>query len=597
MESNVDLRTKLDALRLSAQIFEALGSPRALTCALLLKYGEHKQLAELAIRPRDYTDAKSFFIDYQCTKLLSKSLELDTGIDTERVALLGVLAAEVKCKETNSRLRDSTGLTPGVSHILHVAAGKIAHVLGEVPDLSKLDLAFGPGSTYGVRRMTSVFHKAARPFECTFALSERLPELFSELPGLLGMYGPPDGGDGDTIAVDVQLVEGNELTFVPKNAKTARPIAIEATLNGMLQKGIGSHIRNRLKRFGIDLNNQFQNQALAASAYESGLCTIDLKAASDTISYALVLDLLPIEWFTLLDSCRSPNFAWEGRWFPYQKFSSMGNAYTFELESLIFWALTSAVCEVNSIPASTGVNLSVYGDDIIAPKEAFEPLRAVLEWCGFTINLEKSFHEGNFFESCGHDYFMGRFVRPVFFSRRLQEHIFDSNKALNDIWRIQNTLLSLDKEGTLQVRKNLERVRHWALDYVPHSLRRWGPSRIGLHSRLSIPSGDGWIYCAERHAKRFCVQRGGYACSAWGFQPKSTKIPADAAPRAVMAYAIYSPVAASDWDVVDYRSGWNDLPWEDSPSFLGENVSLRERGRCVLRKLDIPFWVHVDADC
>lgn len=53
--------------------FEALNTPLSLGCYLRLKYGEHEQLAKMAVDASNYVSATDFFLDYQSVKLLSKS--------------------------------------------------------------------------------------------------------------------------------------------------------------------------------------------------------------------------------------------------------------------------------------------------------------------------------------------------------------------------------------------------------------------------------------------------------------------------------------------------------------------------------------------
>ena len=103
-----------------------------------------------------------------------------------------------------------------------------------------------------------------------------------------------------------QLVPGNLITTVPKNGKTDRTIAIEPGLNSYVQKGIGNKIRGRLRRFGINLNDQTINQFGACNAQTLSLSTLDLKAASDSISLALVEQILPHDWLNLIATSRSP---------------------------------------------------------------------------------------------------------------------------------------------------------------------------------------------------------------------------------------------------------------------------------------------------
>jgi hypothetical protein len=182
-------------------------------------------------------------------------------------------------------------------------------------------------------------------------------------------------------------------------------------MNIYAQLGLGSVMRRKLKRVGIDLDDQTPNQRAAkVGSITDSLATIDLSSASDTVAKELVRLLLPQGWFDVLDLTRSKIGFYEGKWLRYEKFSSMGNGYTFELETLIFWGLMTAVCTELDIDTS----VLVYGDDIVVPVAAYSLAEEVLTWCGFTLNKQKSFWQGPFRESCGKDYFNGVEVRPFF---------------------------------------------------------------------------------------------------------------------------------------------------------------------------------------
>jgi hypothetical protein len=101
--------------------------------------------------------------------------------------------------------------------------------------------------------------------------------------------------------------------------------------------------------------------------------------------------------------------------------STMGNATTFPLETLVFWAYGHAV----KLSLSRGNSLfpewedlksiSVFGDDCIIPSAVAEQFCSVLQSIGFQVNFEKSFLGPiRFRESCGGDYLAGRDVRPYF---------------------------------------------------------------------------------------------------------------------------------------------------------------------------------------
>lgn len=464
---------RLDAFSYASRFYEAIDTAVSLSCAILLRYGEHEQLARKSIQPTSYVNPSLFYRDYQAVKLLSKYPYLRTGIDTGRVATLKFLECEDVCRQTNERFRslESQGINPDVQSILHRTVQKVSLILGDVPSLEDIDLSFGPGAAYGVRGDTSSFTKLNAELECTHDFTHILEDFLQEVPGWI-REGP----------ATVKLVEGSEYAVVPKDAKTDRPINIEPLLNGMVQRGYGKFIRGRLKRFGVDLDDQTINQRLAQDAMRKGLATVDFSSASDTISSGLVLHLLPIDWYLALDTVRSKRVGSKGVWINLQKFSAMGNGYTFELETLLFYCLAAATCEFLGVPYQTRESLSVYGDDVIIPAAAFEKYAEVAEVCGFSINKEKSYSDGLFYESCGHDFFDGQFVRPLFLRKQIKEldHAFI---AANNVIRFFNRLARIPSHDVLGSRPihwgNYRDLYAWIVGCVPKALRLYGPEGYG----------------------------------------------------------------------------------------------------------------------
>jgi hypothetical protein len=88
----------------------------------------------------------------------------------------------------------------------------------------------------------------------------------------------------------------------------------------------------------------------------------------------------------------------------------MGNGYTFELETLIFWALARAVSYFSGIRGE----ISVYGDDVILPCDVAKRYMRIARWFGFIPNESKSFVDGYYRESCGKHYYRGYDVTPFF---------------------------------------------------------------------------------------------------------------------------------------------------------------------------------------
>lgn len=467
-----------NALSYAMAFYESCDTPRALALYLMCKHREYGALVSMKIDPLAYNCPGSFFVDYQCTKLLAKCIDIKTGIDTRRVATQAFLNAEIDCATTNHYFRclwsGSFQFSRPVSSVLYLAQRKIADILGDVPDVADLDFGFGPGACLSVRKDTAIIKKLESALECTFALSQILPDFLMEFPGWI----PPG-------THDVNIVDGSELTYVPKNAKTDRPICIEPLLNGLFQKGVGSYLKNRLAREGVDLWDQTINQRLAACGVERNLATVDFASASDTISYNLVADLLPVEWFLFLDKGRSPNYVVEGDVYSFHKFSSMGNAYTFELESMIFYAIAWATLKHLGITPLPKRNLSVYGDDVILPVEAYGLFAEVASAVGFTVNSDKSFHNGMFRESCGTDVFDGYEVTPFKIESLKGRH--NVYKTANQLLKIiERTLYVPDSSGHAFVRA----ARLWDL----HSRVI---ASVPRSSRLLIPAdqGDGGFHC------------------------------------------------------------------------------------------------------
>jgi hypothetical protein len=403
-------------------LFEAVNSPRSLAAWILLKNGEFAQLVNLEINPQNYLEAKAFKDDYLVTKFLSKYPDFrHKDLNPEKAALESFFKYEEACRATNKRFRelelDPSKWDPLMLSILQKARRKIKHVLGPV-DLDRIsdNFGWGPGATTAASgNLTSAYIKFSKRLDVTSNTLIMGHCCVNSTPSWVNCQLQTDEFPSIEASLTrdaFNVVRGNEIVFVPNNAKTPRIIAKEPHVTSYLQKGFGTFIRQRLRNVArIDLKDQSVNQRLALEGSLSGdLCTIDLSGASDTISLELVRFLLPEKWFSMLDQLRSKQGLLKGSWIAYEKFSSMGNAYTFELESLIFWALCKSVLEY----FGGAQTCNVYGDDIIVPTEHYENVVKIIDFVGFSVNVQKSFSTGVFRESCGKDFFFGADVRPIF---------------------------------------------------------------------------------------------------------------------------------------------------------------------------------------
>jgi len=418
------VRRSCFASSIAEGLFSALGTEVARSCADSLKSGRVLDYLTRSIDPLSYDDWRAFFADYQAVNLLSKFPNFDIPIDRAAVALEKFRKSEQSCLETNRRVslmyRLRNNLPESTVSILNASRFKIHKLLGDFSwNEASTGFGFGPGANVGVRRRcgdawykfgmlkpTTTQGNLALAVAAVLAVPRwhcHLTENYSR-----------DIRDCFTI------VPGNKVITVPKNAKTDRIIAVEPLMNMFVQKGIGSMIRRRLVRVGVDLDSQERNQDLAREgSLEGALATVDLSSASDSVSTELVDWLLPDDWSTAIKLCRSPRGVLpDGELITYQKVSSMGNGFTFELESLIFWALCSSVMSYLKEPDR---RLAIYGDDIVIPRSCVDVLSEILGFSGFVFNGEKSFWNGPFRESCGKHYFLGRDVTPIYIRKAVDD--------------------------------------------------------------------------------------------------------------------------------------------------------------------------------
>lgn len=395
----------------------------------------------------DGSSLEHFALSYLNEEWLSKLDEDTDQILQEKAAELDFQKAEARCADTNVRL-NRWAFSPFAPEINRMR-NWIDRILGPLNlDEVAAHFAFGPGATTRVSRRKACLAEKytgnphATP-DCADLAAAYIKTMSASWHNATGSTDVP-----------VEVVCGNRVTTVPKNRKKRRTIAIEPDMNMFFQKGFGAVIRRRLKNCGVDLNDQTRNQKLAQlGSMGGGLATIDLSMASDTVSKGLVELLLPTSWSTALGMCRSnigvlPD-GWESERILYRKFSSMGNGYTFELESLIFSAAVFAVCP-NALRADLA---SVYGDDIILPRDYAHLLIGLLDYLGFSTNLKKSHFDERkeaFRESCGKHYLGGEDVTPFYVKRR-PKSLLDLIKLHNQLWRYQDRCRWLGYETRLRL--------------------------------------------------------------------------------------------------------------------------------------------------
>lgn len=306
--------------------------------------------------------------------------------------------AEALCRITNKRL-DHFSKYPDrapelVKECLPSMRAYIARVVGcvddwleEIPRLIRLT----SGATASATRDRALpYLKMRRCYDVTKGCMPYVHAIVRYLTG-----GTPD----------MRIVNQNRVVLVAKNCDTDRTIAAEPIGNLPVQLTVDSWFKRCLRRVGIDLSNQGTNRELARRGVELNLATVDLSMASDTLALNTVLDLFPEDWSRVLMALRTPCWKGFGSFGTYAKFSSMGNGFTFTVETIVF----AAMCQ------SLGSRCySVYGDDIIIESHLTPKLLSLLQFYGFKMNVHKSFIDGPFRESCGAYFSHGQDVKPFF---------------------------------------------------------------------------------------------------------------------------------------------------------------------------------------
>jgi hypothetical protein len=301
------------------------------------------------------------------------------------------------------------------------------------------------GTTFGIPYENSGRDQKLRyPISCTAGV-EKLFELYLEFDPQL--KNAVEEINSQNIGVKYWIVQGSRTTTVPKNDKTDRTIAIEPTLNMFFQQGLMALMYNRLKTFGLDLSSVPKTHHLLAEQYSISLsgATVDFSSASDSVSLALCEFILPHEWLRVLTFVRSKETLVDGCWHTLSMISTMGNATTFPLETLVFASLivaTETAARGSGFPDfSNPRDWSVFGDDCILPVAYTNEFIELAEAVGFAINHDKTYFNTvarskaeKFRESCGVDYVDGRNIRP-FYLRSPEHHNYRGYEAwLYTVW-------------------------------------------------------------------------------------------------------------------------------------------------------------------
>lgn len=521
-----DRKSSFDLKALASAMHYSLSSANSKT--LLEKVEAEDWLAVVSIRcdPRDYPSPSSYFRDAIPASFLKKLVDLPLGLDVEAATFNKWISSENKCFKTNQRLYPF--LAGKIHHLpsdraisRHLSGIRkiIKSWIGESPP-REIELSFSKGSTLTERgQLATIAHKIRKSPSST-------PQLdnigYPHFVGTLWHHNMVDAG------LTPLSVPGGEYFTVPKTSLIRRSAELQPTLNLSLQLGIGKALRARLrantgltllsgipaKGPGWDLRRAqaIHSEVACRASVDQSFCTIDLSSASDTISKVLVESLIPASWFRLMDGARTHRVLLpkeRGGGYRYlEKFSSMGNGFTFELETIIFAAVACYVSRHEAYWGELGFDVFVYGDDIIVRDELYLKMKSILVFLGFELNTEKSFFGSHpFRESCGGDFFNGVNVRCT----NLEKH---DNLSTSEVVSTVNQVKHLCERFESVSLSGLNRVWFKLLEYLPSGIRRLrGPALLG-DTVVYDPDEGSWIIRRTPYVVEVMTLQGD-PCDAW----------------------------------------------------------------------------------
>lgn len=214
------------------------------------------------------------------------------------------------------------------------------------------------------------------------------------------------------------------LQFVPKSFTALRSICMEPAYMNLCQQFLYKDLELLLRSKSYFAHHcamfdQERSRRLCRlGSYNGSFATIDMTAASDTITVSLVRYLFsgcPI--LDLLLALRSEiTILPSGERYRHCKFAAMGSVLCFVVMEIINVAACDVACELAGIRESDQV-FEVVGDDIVIPSEAYSAALETLRSLGYVINYDKSYRDGAFREACGEFSFQGESATAPLYPR------------------------------------------------------------------------------------------------------------------------------------------------------------------------------------
>jgi len=260
--------------------------------------------------------------------------------------------------------------------------------LGEVPQLSELFPAHGPGSV------------ATGELGASKWFFKRMYRALLPFGGVDLFHLNDNHWSREPYLLEFQQHPITRVIAVPKDVRGPRIISSEPLEMMFLEKALCDYLMPVIER-RTNGTVKFRSQGDHIDVLKRGglrVATLDLKDASDLVSRRLVWQIIPQDWRPLLFALRS-RFCGNpvtGEVRPIRAYAPMGSALCFVVLSVVNYALLKAIGLEDG-------EFSVYGDDLIVPEDRFSDAAQALNNAGLRLNQIKCCRRTFFRETCGCD--------------------------------------------------------------------------------------------------------------------------------------------------------------------------------------------------
>jgi len=372
------------------------------------------------------------------------------------------VTSSLKVCEMDNRDGSGTRSTSSADHVVQLIFDRAVSQL-DLPDSNSAIHRHGPGAVsikIPEHSWKYHFHQWPESLNAYFPMEDHAISNYSEWSELQNL--------------DTHNSVYSRLCKVPKTARGPRLIAAEPVSHQWcqqaLRKSLESMVSSSFLSRCINFRDQGENQRLALEGSKTGqYATIDLSAASDRIGLKLVESVFRknIPFLQRLAVSRS-RYVYQNISSKHpmihklRKFSTMGSACTFPIQSIIFSCIAIAAILIregknvysvtNAAVNRAADRVQVFGDDIVVPNNCYDAVTGLLERYGMKVNLSKSCSTGKFRESCGMDAFNGYDVTPAYFTQFCDERKPESIVAMIEVsnnffkkglWKTSNILATM----------------------------------------------------------------------------------------------------------------------------------------------------------